>query len=69
MELTHEMAGILISLVGAMFIILAVPIPRHVIRWHVHPIETIEPAMISWLARGIGVALFILGLVTLANPG
>lgn len=69
MELTHEMAGILISLVGVMFIALAAPIPRQVNRWHVHAIELIEPAMISWLSRAIGVALFILGLVTLANSG
>lgn len=69
MELTHEMAGIFISLVGAMFVVLAAPLPRQVSRWHVHGIDTIEPEMLAWLARAIGVALFILGLVTLANTG
>jgi hypothetical protein len=68
MHVTHEMAGLIISMVGILFVVLAGPIPRQINRWHVHAIEQVEPAMLSWLARGIGFSLFILGLVTLANP-
>lgn len=67
MELTHEMAGMLISALGVLFIVFAGPIPRQVHRWHVHAIELVEPAMIIWLTRAIGFALFALGMVTLAS--
>lgn len=68
MVVTHELAGILISVLGIIIIAVAGPIPRQVHRWHVHAIEQIEPAMITWLARAIGFVLFVLGIVTLVNP-
>jgi hypothetical protein len=68
MAVTHELAGIVISLLGLFIVALAGPIPRQVHRWHVHAIEQIEPEMITWLARAIGFVLFILGVVTLVNP-
>lgn len=67
MELTHELAGILIALSGAALVIFANPIRRQIQRSHVHGIEQVEPAMITWLGRGLGCTLFLLGLVTMAN--
>ncbi len=68
MELTHELAGLLISLVGLVCIALARPIPRQVQRLHIHAIDMIEPAITTWLVRAIGLTLVLLGLVTAANP-
>ncbi len=68
MVVTHEMAGILISMLGIVIVALAGPIPRQAHRWHVPAIEQIEPAMITWLTRAIGFVLFVLGAVTLLNP-
>jgi hypothetical protein len=67
MWLTHEIAGIVIAVMGITLIALAGPIPRQISRWHVHAIELIEPAMLTWLARIVGAALFILGIVTILN--
>lgn len=65
MELSHEMAGFLISGAGLLFILAAWPIPRHVQRWHVGTFDRIEPFMLGWLMRAIGLAMFMLGLMTL----
>lgn len=62
-----QMAGLLISIVGALCILLARPIPRQVHRWHVHAINLVEPVMLTWLVRAIGFTLFVLGLVTMAS--
>ena len=72
MEITHQMAGLLISLAGALLALMAGPIPRTVNRLHVHALESlesIEPAMLTWVMRAIGFAVFMLGIVTLANAG
>lgn len=68
MEVTHEMAGLVISFLGLLCIALAGHLPRQVHRWHVYAIDLIEPVMITWLVRAIGFALFVLGLVTVLSP-
>ena len=67
MELTHEMAGMLISAFGIILIAAAWPVPRQV--QHVHSFECIEPVMLSWLMRAIGVAVFMLGIMTALSAG
>lgn len=67
MELTHEFAGILISVTGVLFIVLAEVVPKQIHRWHVHGIEQVEPVMISWLSRLMGFALSALGIVTMLS--
>jgi len=69
MNLTHEYAGLFISFLGVLFILMANPLPRQAQRWHVHAIEQVEPAMLAWIVRGVGGVLFILGLVTMMNAG
>lgn len=64
MHLIHEWSGMVIAFIGIMFIVLARPIPRQVTRWHIHAIEQVEPGILAWLARTIGVSLVFLGLVT-----
>ena len=67
MQLTHEMAGLVIAILGALCVVMASPVPKQVTRWHLHAIEQVEPAMLAWLIRAVGIVMFILGLVTLAN--
>lgn len=70
MELTHEIAGLLITLAGALLALIAGFIPREVHRWHVHALESlesVEPFMLSWPVRAIGLAIFMLGVVTMIN--
>ena len=67
MEMTHEVAGILISVAGVLFIALAEVLPKQVHRWHVHAIEQVEPVMIAWLSRLMGLSLSSLGIVTLIS--
>lgn len=62
-----QMAGLFISIVGALCIVFAGPIPRQVHRWHMHAINLIEPVMLTWLVRAIGFTIFVLGLVTMAS--
>ena len=64
MELTHVMAGFGISILGLVLIVAAWPVPRQVQRWHVHALESVEPFMLGWLMRAIGLAIFMLGLMT-----
>ena len=60
----YEWAGIIIAVVGVLCIVLARPIPRQVTRWHIHAIEDVEPGILMWLSRSIGVSLVFLGVVT-----
>ena len=64
MQLIHEWAGMIIAVVGVLFVVLARPIPRQVTRWHIHAIEDVEPGILMWLSRSIGVSLVFLGVVT-----
>jgi len=67
MELTHENAGLLIAVIGGLVILLAGPLPAQVRRWHIQTLEVIEPAMLVWVMRLLGLAFCMLGLVTAAN--
>lgn len=64
MELSHEMAGLIISVVGLLLVVAAWPVPRQVRRWHVLTLDRVEPVMIGWLLRVIGLAVFMLGIMT-----
>lgn len=70
MELSHEIAGLLISAAGAVLMLTAGLVPRQVRRLHVHALESlesVEPFMLSWLVRAIGLAVLMLGVVTAAG--
>lgn len=67
MELTHEIAGALIAVAGALTVLLAGPVPRQVHRWNLQTLDLVEPAMLVWVVRALGIALFMLGIVTLGN--
>lgn len=64
MELSHEMAGLVISGVGLLLVLAAWPVPGQVQRWHGLALDRVEPVMIGWLLRAIGLAVFMLGIMT-----
>lgn len=65
MEFSQEIVGLVITAIGLIMIVAAGFLPRQVYRWHLHAMEQLEPGVIIWPVRGIGLALALLGGVTL----
>lgn len=66
MNLSYGMAGLIISLAGLLLFAISAPVLRYSVRFSESEPQ-LSPHLIKWLARGLGLILFILGLVTLLN--
>jgi hypothetical protein len=66
MGITHVLVGIMIALSGLLAIAATAPVPHRANQW-LSLGTPVEPQVMAWLARGMGIIVFFLGLVTVLN--
>ncbi len=66
MDSLYGVVGFVILLSGLVLMTVSAPVLRYTERTHAAPSQ-FSPAMLAWLARGLGAILFMLGLVTALN--
>jgi len=66
MSTMYGIVGLIILFCGLLLITASAPVLRLTERSFAAPSQ-FSPGMLTWLARGLGAILFMLGLVTLLN--